>query len=165
MILLPCHWRNDGSLRVALRFRRQKWAYIGASGKGEHMNLRATCFTLAILLPGIVVGDDVAARGHGYGHGGYHRGHARVGAFIAAPLFLPGYFDAPFYDYYFYNPPLLNAPAAPTTYIQQGAAPPSDEAGEGSWYYCADPQGYYPYVQQCPGGWQQVSPQPPAPVR
>jgi hypothetical protein len=131
------------------------------------MNVRATSFTLAILLLGSVVSDDLAARGHGYthGHGEYHRGHARIGVFIAAPLFLPRYFDAPFYDYYFYNPPLVNVPSAPTTYIQQGAALPSDEAGQGYWYYCADPQGYYPYVQQCLGGWQQISPQPPVPVR
>ncbi len=30
------------------------------------------------------------------------------------------------------------------------------------WYYCQDPQGYYPYVQQCPGGWQTVVPPPSA---
>src|SRR2546428_12259210 len=29
------------------------------------------------------------------------------------------------------------------------------------WYYCANPQGYYPYVQQCPGGWRPVAPTPP----
>ena len=29
------------------------------------------------------------------------------------------------------------------------------------WYYCQNPQGYYPYVQQCPGGWQTVVPSPP----
>jgi hypothetical protein len=31
------------------------------------------------------------------------------------------------------------------------------------WYYCKDPQGYYPYVKQCPGGWMKVVPIPPAP--
>lgn len=29
------------------------------------------------------------------------------------------------------------------------------------WYYCTQPAGYYPYVQQCPAGWIQVSPRPP----
>jgi hypothetical protein len=129
------------------------------------MNVRAGCITLAILVCGIVVSGDVAARGHGHGHGGYHHGHASVGVFIAAPLFLPRYFDAPFYDYYYYNPPLVSAPSAPTTYIQQRTAGPSDDEGQGYWYYCGDPQGYYPYLQQCPGGWQQVSPTPPVPVR
>lgn len=26
------------------------------------------------------------------------------------------------------------------------------------WYYCQNPGGYYPYVQQCPNGWLQVVP-------
>jgi hypothetical protein len=26
------------------------------------------------------------------------------------------------------------------------------------WYYCQDPQGYYPYVKSCPGGWIPVVP-------
>jgi hypothetical protein len=26
------------------------------------------------------------------------------------------------------------------------------------WYYCQDPQGYYPYVRSCPGGWMKVVP-------
>jgi hypothetical protein len=33
------------------------------------------------------------------------------------------------------------------------------------WYYCQDPQGYYPYVKSCPGGWMKVVPNttPPQP--
>jgi hypothetical protein len=31
------------------------------------------------------------------------------------------------------------------------------------WAYCQDPEGYYPYVQECPGGWVPVVPTPPAP--
>jgi len=30
------------------------------------------------------------------------------------------------------------------------------------WYYCRDPEGYYPYVQRCNGEWQPVAPQPSA---
>ena len=29
------------------------------------------------------------------------------------------------------------------------------------WYYCQNAKGYYPYIKQCPGGWQQVDPKPP----
>ena len=40
-----------------------------------------------------------------------------------------------------------------------------DYAPEGrsddSWYYCEDPKGYYPYIRECPTGWQRVSPVPP----
>ena len=28
------------------------------------------------------------------------------------------------------------------------------------WYYCEAPQGYYPYVPNCPGGWKQVPAMP-----
>ena len=31
------------------------------------------------------------------------------------------------------------------------------------WYYCQDPQGYYPYVKSCPGGWITVVPKVPPP--
>lgn len=48
-------------------------------------------------------------------------------------------------------------------------APPTPEAGdpvpyEYRWYYCQDPPGYYPYVQDCPKGWTTVAPTP-APAR
>ena len=29
------------------------------------------------------------------------------------------------------------------------------------WYFCPDPEGYYPYVNKCPKGWQKVVPAPP----
>jgi hypothetical protein len=56
---------------------------------------------------------------------------------------------------YYYGPPVVyGAPlpyppvAAPqTAYV----APPNPQ-----WYYCANPAGYYPYVQSCAGGWQTV---------
>jgi hypothetical protein len=28
------------------------------------------------------------------------------------------------------------------------------------WYYCVDAKSYYPYTQQCPGGWLTVVPSP-----
>ncbi len=31
---------------------------------------------------------------------------------------------------------------------------------QGTWYYCAESKTYYPYVKECPGGWQRVTPQP-----
>jgi hypothetical protein len=26
------------------------------------------------------------------------------------------------------------------------------------WYYCENPEGYYPYIKSCPGGWMKVVP-------
>jgi hypothetical protein len=74
-----------------------------------------------------------------------HRGsHARV--IIVPPLV--GYYPPPVY---YYSPPVA-AQTAPMTFIEQE----SDGTTINYWYYCADPAGYYPYVQQCPAGWQVV---------
>lgn len=50
----------------------------------------------------------------------------------------------------------------------QPPAPPQPQAqaqaqtGQNDWFYCPDSKTYYPYVQQCAGEWQRVTPQPPA---
>jgi hypothetical protein len=88
-----------------------------------------------------------------------HSGHARFvrphyGVFIGVPLWRPLYYPVPYY----YYPPAAVAPASPPAYIEQDNA----QAAESNyWYYCTNPEGYYPYVKQCPGGWQKVVPQPP----
>jgi len=98
-------------------------------------------------------------RGHHGGHGG-HGGHASLGLYFGVPLAVPYYYPPTYYygPRVYYSEPLAIAPAAPAYYIQQDnpAAPPPG----GYWYYCRDPQGYYPQVQQCPTPWQQVPAQP-----
>jgi hypothetical protein len=42
-------------------------------------------------------------------------------------------------------------------YIQQ-PEPHAQTQQPSYWYYCQNPQGYYPQVQQCPGGWMTVIP-------
>jgi hypothetical protein len=49
------------------------------------------------------------------------------------------------------------APSEPTTYIE--AAPAAEAASAANYYYCADPAGYYPYIQNCSKPWMQVVPQ------
>jgi hypothetical protein len=72
------------------------------------------------------------------------------------PYWGPWYYPPPYYYY-----PVPVAPAQPTTYIEQGSGPA--DAG-GWWYYCDTARGYYPYVKECPSGWQRV-PAAPAPAR
>ncbi len=43
----------------------------------------------------------------------------------------------------------------PPVYVQPG---PAAEAPPQYWYYCQNPQGYYPYIKQCPQGWMKVVP-------
>jgi hypothetical protein len=82
---------------------------------------------------------------------------------------IPLYWPAPYYSYYppyYYPPPPLYYPpySPPVIYTQppyaEGRAPAPAEQSY-SWYYCAESRGYYPYVRECPGGWQRVSAVPP----
>jgi hypothetical protein len=60
--------------------------------------------------------------------------------------------------WFFYNAPVYPYPdyVSETYYDVPGA----DYSAY--WYYCRDPEGYYPYVQRCNGEWQPVAPQPSA---
>jgi hypothetical protein len=70
----------------------------------------------------------------------------------------PGWYGYP-YPYYT-APPVVTQPT-PTEYVQQPATPPQ----QAYWYYCQSAGAYYPYVNECPGGWMQVVPQAPPPAR
>ena len=55
---------------------------------------------------------------------------------------------------------------APQVYVQRQDVPPQEDIQRSVqlpanyWYYCRAPAGYYPYVNNCPNGWEQVAPQP-----
>ena len=74
----------------------------------------------------------------------------------------PGFYYPPPY----YYPPPVVVPAQPPVYIERPPEgipqqPPSEVAPQASaYYFCAASNAYYPYVRECPGGWQQVAPQP-----
>ena len=75
-----------------------------------------------------------------------------VGFGFGVPLFGPWYYPPPYY----YAPPAAYVP--PVVYPAQPAyAPPQAQ----TWYYCAKPRGYYPYVQNCSSGWRSVPATPP----
>jgi hypothetical protein len=86
------------------------------------------------------------------------RGGFRGGIFVG-PGF--GWYD-PFwwpYDPYYYP---FAYPYLPREAIGQYAPPPGylpEAAGAPAqqyWYRCGNPEGYYPYVRACNGGWEQV---------
>ena len=139
-------------------------------------------FALALFLLGTVASEFALARGggrgggshgagsHGGGHRGagfhggkhFHHGHGRVGVFVGAPLVFGGWaYPSPFY----YPPPSTTrgprATLLPTS--SAGSQSPQEQPAPAYWYYCPDAKAYYPYVKECPGGWQQVIPQPPPP--
>ncbi|MDD4915607.1 MAG: hypothetical protein PHW13_11305, partial [Methylococcales bacterium] len=107
---------------------------------------------------------------HGGGfHGGYYGGglYWGLGGMYGYPYYGYGYgYAYPYGGYgygygYPYAYPYFSGGMGgqSITYIQQNA-PVAQQNPPGYWYYCRNPEGYYPYVKECPQGWQQVSPTP-----
>jgi hypothetical protein len=118
-----------------------------------------------------------------YGYYGYYGNYG----------YWPGYYYGPAYGYLpsttVYGPPAVVTSTPGITYIerepgtvstQQGAPanlppPPNVEpssapagappAGGTWWYFCSSPRGAYPYVRECPGGWERLPAVPPGPTR
>ena len=113
-------------------------------------------------------GTALADRGHG-GHGGGHGGgHFGFGLYLGAPYYPYSYYPYPYpYAYpYGYYPPTVVTPAQPPVYIEQGTSQEAPQQAPAQsdnyyWYHCDKPDGYYPYIKECPGGWQKVAPTPP----
>jgi hypothetical protein len=142
-------------------------------------SIKATVILLVLLL-GSLTATVACADGHFHGgyHGGYHGGGFGRGigfglgvglAVEGWPYYYPyGYYPYGYYPYAAYPPVVVTQPAAPTVYIEQGngaaqdngpaAAAPAQSSND--WYYCRKPAGYYPYVRNCPDGWQRVPSQP-----
>lgn len=126
---------------------------------------------LLTILVAVAISPLASARGHGGGHprshwdgghrnfGGFYGGFYGPGfGFYSGPAFGYGW-RQPYYQPYYYAPPpvITVQPVTPPVYIEQNQQPLPNNY----WYYCRNPEGYYPYVKQCQGQWQQVAPQPP----
>lgn len=102
--------------------------------------------------------------------------------FYASSYYYPPRYYGPGYvpPYYVYGPPGVVASTGGVVYIEREAGtvstqqpaqaqPPAAEApaaapppaGTPWWYLCASPRGAYPYVRECPGGWERVPAVPP----
>jgi hypothetical protein len=119
-------------------------------------------FALLALAAGLLSAGSAFAWG---GHGGGHRSHVFVGLNFGFPAYYPAYYPAPYYPPYYYYPPapVYYSPVviqSPPVYTERYDAAPAAET-QSYWYYCSSAKGYYPYVKDCPGGWQKVSPTPP----
>lgn len=135
--------------------------------------MKKPIFSLVLLIMCSLYSGFTVARGGINHHGGvrfgapggrYYGGHSRFGFYLGVPYGNP----YPYYNYqyyppaYPYYPPIMVAPNSPPVYIQQ-TPPATQEYPSGYWYYCDNPQGYYPYVKECRNDWQQVEPTPPPP--
>ena len=121
---------------------------------------------------------------HGGNHQGSHGGNysysrVNVGFAFGGPYWgypgwgYPGWGYAgwgyPGYYYpspYYYYPQAVGVPAEATAYIERSdASSPPVQQSQGYWYYCPEAKAYYPYLKECAGGWQRVSPTPPGEIR
>jgi len=83
---------------------------------------------------------------HGSWHHTWHHGHYGWWWLVDSFWF---FYPEPIYPY-----PLYVGADYYYDYYDQYGTPPY------YWYYCEDPPGYYPYVQQCNGPWEPVPPSP-----
>ena len=92
----------------------------------------------------------------GYGWGWYGAGLA-TGLYLGGPLWWGAW---PYYGAY--NDPYYSAAYSYPVYtdppVYEQVAPQAAPANS-FWYYCTEPAGYYPYVQNCSRAWMQVVPQ------
>ena len=115
---------------------------------------RVGLVALAALL---VLTSGAALAGGRHRHGHSH-GHLSLGLHFGVPLgwYQPWHYAPPVY--YYPAAPIVVRPPAPTTYVERSDVVPE---GTASWYFCRQSNGYYPYVKQCPGGWERVPARPP----
>jgi hypothetical protein len=139
---------------------------------GGHVNGGAVKFSGGHVSGGKVHGGHVS-RGHGHfngqhhksfghHHGHHHHGAAFVGFGVGFAYPWSWYYPPPYYYPGYYYPQPVAYPAQPVTYVEQGAAPAPAEPAVW-WYYCEASRTYYPYVKECPSGWQRVPALPPPP--
>jgi len=96
------------------------------------------------------------------GYGGVVIGGPYWGASWYSPYYYPYYY--PWYpNYYPYYPYAteVTVPSRPQEYIERSRERSSPRAS-GVWYFCPESNTYYPYVRECPDGWQKVPAQPPS---
>ncbi|HWA23938.1 MAG TPA: hypothetical protein VG735_16205 [Caulobacterales bacterium] len=67
-------------------------------------------------------------------------------------------------SWYLYPAPIYPYPtyAAPSVVVQAMPPTPSGMPPAQQWYFCDNPQGYYPYVASCNSPWREVPATPPA---
>lgn len=116
--------------------------------------VKRTAMTAALALAGLVLTVGLPAA------------PAAARVVVGVGIGVPFYGYGPWWGYpypYYYPPPVVYAPAYAPPPVVYSPAPAQGYAQQPvqNWYYCDNPQGYYPTVQSCSTGWRQVPAQPP----
>ena len=104
-----------------------------------------------VLLAILSISPAYAERGSGW-RGGWVA-PALIGGVIAYDMAYPYRYAYP-YPYPVYE-------QAYPVFVQPAPVQPQVQAVIPTWYYCNSAKAYYPYVANCPEGWQPVAAQPP----
>jgi len=93
----------------------------------------------------------------GWGHHGRYKHHRRGHRYHWHSSWVVG--PGPWYPHGYYAPPPVVIQQEQPIYVQP------EQPKEDYWYYCRNPEGYYPYIRSCQDGWMKVVPDvtPPSP--
>jgi hypothetical protein len=129
--------------------------YFSGGEKGSAMRksriqkLAIACIAACAVLGGIGAANAQMHGGSQSGGGGFHGGGGTHGGGVHGGGIHHG---GGFHGHVFIGPPIIVGPG-----YYPYAYPYGDDWSSYQWY-CRDPAGYYPDVQTCPSGWQQVIP-------
>lgn len=98
-------------------------------------------FLIILFVAGLMAGS-AQARWHGH-----YRGRG-PGIYWGGPIVM----GLPLYPFGYYPSPPAVVQQTPV-YVQ-----PQQYEDANYWYYCENPKGYYPYINNCPAGWMKVVP-------
>jgi hypothetical protein len=116
--------------------------------------MRAAAYSLLLAFAAVFASPPAEA--HGRSRVSIGVGFGYWGPFWGPPWW---YYPGPYYSPYYYPPPVV-IQRGPVTYIEQGSSDAPAAGSSGWWYYCDASKAYYPYVKECPSGWQRVAPAP-----
>ena len=125
-------------------------------GKGQMMKRTRALLLFAAIAVGSLAGTSAwADRGHFRGpaprYYGYHYRYYDPWIGLGTGLL----FGSALYWAATRPPPAVYVAPEPVVVV-----PPPQATGGEWWYYCRAAGAYYPYVQQCPTGWERVPPHP-----
>ena len=86
----------------------------------------------------------------GWGHHGRYKHHRRGHRYHWHSSWVVG--PGPWYPHGYYAPPPVIIQQEQPVYAQP------EQPEESYWYYCRNPEGYYPYIRSCQDGWMKVVP-------
>jgi len=163
--LTPTHLHGSGlvtSGKLWVQYR-ETCAYVPAE-KGMAMGTRRTWVGTIVIVAMLLLSSAVPGhtdrggdgyrghrhRGHGHGyrdHEHSNHGHRGPRVFISPRLVVPfgSYWEAS------HDPPVV-VPPSPRVSVEPLPPDSAQPPPPSYWYYCADFQPYYPYVQECPRG-------------